>query len=76
MWRRIPLLFIAAVGALAPAAIAAEDKATILDLGGYDGDFPRHAAGEWLALCPAATGAELKRVQVKITAIPQLDARG
>jgi len=68
MWRRILLLFIAAVGALAPVAIAAEDKATILDLGGYDGDLPRHAAGEWLALCPAATGVELKRVQVKITA--------
>jgi hypothetical protein len=61
---------IALMPLLAAAFGLAESTVAMLDLGIYEGgDLPRDArAGEWLALCPTSTGAELKLVRVKIRA--------
>jgi len=61
---------IALIPLLAAALGFSESPVAMLDLGTYEGgDLPRDArAGEWLALCPTSTGAELKPVIVKIDA--------
>lgn len=59
---------IALMALLAVGISRADPSVGLLDTGTYEGDdLPRGARiGEWLALCPASTGAELKRVRVTI----------